>query len=130
LFELLEVAVFDLFHESLSAEEVVVETAGELPGHGDKLVVDHFRKRNGTAYGDEMHTPLEHEAKVPQDKDDQSRGSRGERSSARTEQLSEAIEKYAEPENEESCERNEKAVAIRRYAGPVRVYGDKEIEGR
>lgn len=77
MFELLEVAVFNLFHESFSAEEVGVEIRGELPGNHEDLVVDHLGKCNGAAYRDEMHAPLEHEAYVPQDKNCEGRGSRG-----------------------------------------------------
>ena len=57
-FELLEVAVFDLFHEGFSAEEVRPEIGSELPGHDGQLVVDHFRERNGATCRDEMQTPL------------------------------------------------------------------------
>ena len=129
IFELLEVAVFDLFHKTFSAEKVGVKLSGELSGNHKKLVVDHFRKRNGAAYGDKMHTPLEHEAKVPEDKDGEGRGSGSEGSSGRTEKLSEAIKEYAKAENEESCERNEKAIAVGRDARPIGIDGNEKIEG-
>jgi len=43
-----------------------VEIGGELAGYDEKLIADDFGKGNGAARGDEMRTPLEHEADVPE----------------------------------------------------------------
>ena len=42
--------------------------------------------------------------------------------------MREAGEKYGEAEDEKRRKRNEKAIAERRDAGPIRVAGDEEIE--
>jgi hypothetical protein len=40
VFELLEVAVFDLLHEGLALQEVALEVGGELAGNDEELVGD------------------------------------------------------------------------------------------
>src|SRR6266478_6391800 len=79
VFELLEVAVFNLLHEGAALKEVALEIGGELAGNDEKLVVGHFGKRDGAAGWNEMRTPLEHEAGVPEseDGDDDARGGEG-----------------------------------------------------
>ena len=79
VFELLEIAVFDLLHEGFALEEVAVEIGGELARDDEELVVGHFGKRNGAARGDEMGTPLENKALVPsnQEKNERCRGYEG-----------------------------------------------------
>jgi len=64
--ELLDVAVFDLLHHGVAAEKIGLQTRGDLTRHDEKLVVDHFRKRDGAARRNEMLTPLKHEAAVPE----------------------------------------------------------------
>ena len=39
---LLDVAVFDLLHESFALKKVNLETRRELAGYDEKLIVDHF----------------------------------------------------------------------------------------
>ena len=39
---LLDVAVFDLLHEGFALKEVALEVGGELAGHDEKLILDHF----------------------------------------------------------------------------------------
>src|SRR5207249_2742351 len=75
-FELLDVAVLNLLHEDFALEDIAVEIGRELTGDDEKLVVGHFGKRDGAACGNEMGTPLEHEAGVPEseDGDDDARG--------------------------------------------------------
>ena len=51
VFELLEIAVFDLLHEGFALEEIALEIGGELTGDDEKLVVGHFGKRDGAARG-------------------------------------------------------------------------------
>src|SRR6267378_1042066 len=65
VFELLEIAVFDLLHEGFALEEIALEIGGELTGDDEKLVVGHFGKRDGAAHGNYMGTPLENKAGVP-----------------------------------------------------------------
>ena len=100
VFELLDVAVFNLLHEGFALEEVTLQIGGELAWHDKKLIVDDFGKRDGTARGDEMRAPLEHEAGVPEseDGDDDARG--GEGGAAGAEELSSAIVENGETENE------------------------------
>src|SRR6266852_8402918 len=74
LFELLEVAVFDLLHEGFALEEIALEVGRELAGDDEKLIVHNFGERDGTAGGNEMRTPLEHEASVPESEDGEQSG--------------------------------------------------------
>src|SRR6266404_4359465 len=78
VFELLEIAVFDLLHEGFALEEEELEVGGELAGDDEKLVVAHFGKRDGAAGWNEMGTPLEHEASVPESEDGEKSASSGE----------------------------------------------------
>src|SRR5713226_7121328 len=75
-----------------------------------------------------MRAPLEHQADVPE----RSGGKKGERGGERgtggAEKLRGAIEKNGEAENEKRCERNEKAVAVRRDAGPIGVTGNEKVK--
>ena len=74
VFELLDVAVFDLLHEGFALEEVVLKIGSELAGDDEELVVGHFGKRNGAARGNEMGTPLENKAGVPSNQEKNERG--------------------------------------------------------
>src|SRR6266550_6262175 len=129
VFELLDVAVLDLLHEGFAFEDIALKIGGELAGDDEKLVVSHFGKRDGAARGNEMGTPLENEAGVPESEggDDDARG--GESGAAGAEELSGAIEENGETENEKWSERNEKAVAVGRDASPIGVTGDENVKG-
>ena len=54
VFELLEIAVFDLLHEGFALEEVALEVGRELAGDHEELVVGNFGERDGAAGGNEM----------------------------------------------------------------------------
>src|SRR5216684_6217698 len=56
--ELLDIAVFDLLHEGFAAEKIELQIRGEPAGHDEKLIVDDFGKRNGTARRNKMRAPL------------------------------------------------------------------------
>jgi len=129
VFELLEIAVFDLLHEGFALEEVALKIGEELAGDNEELVVGNFGERDGAAGGNEMGTPLENEAGVPEseDGDDDARGR--ESGAAGAEELSGAIVENGETENEKWSERNEKAVAIGRDASPIGVTGDENVKG-
>src|SRR5712692_4836908 len=75
-----------------------------------------------------MRAPLEHQADVPE----RSGGKKGERGGERgtggAEKLRGAIEKNGEAENEKRGERNEKAVAVRRDAGPIGVTRNEKVK--
>src|SRR6266550_3813018 len=129
VFELLEIAVFDLLHEGFALEEVALQVGGELAGDDEKLVVCHFGKRDRAACENEMRTPLEHEAGVPKSGDGKQGDRGGESGAARGEELSGAIEENGETENEKWSERNEKAIAVGRDASPIRVTGDENVKG-
>jgi len=128
-FELLDVAFLDLLHEGFATEKIRLEIGGEPAGHDEKLIVDDFGKRNGAAGGNEMRTPLENEAGVPKSCNGEKDARGGESGGAGAEELSGAIEKGGEAEDEKRRERNEKAVAVGRDAGPIGVTGDKNVEG-
>src|SRR5467141_543096 len=121
VFELLEIAVFDLLHEGFALEKVALKVGGELAGDDEKLVVCHFGKRDGAARGNEMGTPLEHEAGVPKSGDGKQGDRGGESGAARGEELSGFIKETAATENEKWSERNEKAVAVGRDSSPIGV---------
>ena len=100
-FELLDVAVLNLLHEGFALEDIAVEIGRELTGDDEKLVVGHFGKRDGAARGNEMGTPLEHEAGVPESEDGKKSASDGEAGAARMEELCGAIKENSETENKE-----------------------------
>ena len=54
VFELLEIAVFDLLHEGFALEEVALEVGGELAGDNEELVVGNFGERDGATGRNEM----------------------------------------------------------------------------
>src|SRR5713101_4351693 len=91
-FKLLDVALLDLLHKRFAPEEVRAEIGAELAGHDEKLIVDHLRKRDGAARGNEMRAPLEHESRIPEDEEGKEGGSSSERCSAGAEEFGEAIE--------------------------------------
>ena len=126
ILELLKVAVFNLFHEGFALEEKLLKLSGELARHYEKLVVNHFRKRDGPARGNQMRAPLEHETRVPENEDDEDGGGRRESDFARMEEMSGAVKKNAEAENEERGQRNKKTVAVGRDAGPIGVTGNEK----
>jgi len=95
---LLDVALFDLLHETFAVREVTEEIRGELPRDDEDLIVGDFGKRYGTTRGNQVCAPLEHEAGVPENQKGQGKRC-GERSPARVEELREAIEKNGESEN-------------------------------
>src|SRR5712692_7548091 len=130
LFKLLDVALLDLLHKRFAPEEVSAEIGAELAGHDEKLIVDHLRKRDGAARGNEVRAPLEHETRVPEDEEGEEGGSRSERCSAGAEKFGEAIEEDAEADDEKRRKRNEKAVAKGGDAGPIRITGDEEIKSQ
>jgi len=127
VFELLEVAVFDLLHEGFALEEVALEVGGELAGDDEELVVGDFGKRDGAACKNEMRAPLEDEASVPESEAGEKSASGGKSGAAGAEELSGAVKENGEAENEKWSERNEKAVAVGRDAGPIGVTGDEKI---
>ena len=128
MLELAEIAVFDLLHEGFALEEIALEVGSELAGDDEKLIVDHFRERDGAARGDEVRTPLEHEADVPESEEGEDCGGRGESGARGAEELRDALQENGEAENEKRGERNEKAVAERRDACPVWIARDEKIK--
>jgi len=73
---------------------------------------------------------LEHQAHVPEDEQSEDDAGDGEGGAIRTKELRDAIEKNGQADNEKSSERNKKAVAVRRDAGPIRIAGDEKIKGK
>src|SRR5260370_36853242 len=99
-FELLNVVVLGLLHQWFATEKIGLEIGRELAGHDEKLVVDDFGKRNGAACGNEMSTPLEDEAGVPESGNYQKGERGGESGAAGAEELSGAIEENEQAGNE------------------------------
>ena len=128
-FELAEVAVFDLLHEGFALENVAVEIGGELAGHDKKLIVRDFGERDGAARGNKMRAPLKHQAGVPQSEDSEKKASGGEGGAAGAKEFCGAFKENGEAENEKRSERNEKAVAVRRNAGPIGITRNEKIKG-
>src|SRR6267143_1460573 len=77
-----------------------------------------------------MRAPLENEAGVPEGEDGENEKRGGKSGAAGMEELSGAIEENSEAENEERRERNEKAVAVGRDAGPIGVTRDEKIKSQ
>ena len=127
-FKLLEVAVFDLLHERFAAEKIGLEILEKPAGHDEKLVVDNFGKGNGTARRNEMRAPLENQAGIPQSGEGKNGNGSGECGAAGAKELRGAIEKDRKAKNEKRSERNEKAVAIGRDAGPIGVTGNEKVK--
>ena len=75
-----------------------------------------------------MRAPLEHEANIPESKESEGNGHGDNRSFARAKKLCEMIEQNSEAENEGRGERNEKPIAVRGNAGPIRVTSDKNVK--
>ena len=121
---MLDVALFDLLHETFAVREVTEEIRGELPRDDEDLIVGDFGKRYGTTRGNQVCAPLEHEAGVPESADGDDHAGGCESGVAGAEVLSGAIEENSETENEKWSERNEKAIAVGRDAVPIGVTGD------
>ena len=71
---------------------------------------------------------MEHEANVPESEDGEKGATSAESGTAGAEELSGAIEKNRETKNEKWSERDEKAVAVGRDAGPIGITGDEKIK--
>src|SRR6266850_7381659 len=75
-----------------------------------------------------MRAPLEHEAGVPESEDGE-QGNRGDKGSALgAEEAGGTTEENGEAENKKRSERNEKAIAVGRDAGPIGITGNKQIK--
>ena len=90
--ELLLVALFDLAHEIAAAKEVGAEKCGDGTRYNGELVGDHAGEVDGTASGNEMSAPLEHEADVPEDEESKDGGGDKLESAARSEKNGRGIE--------------------------------------
>jgi hypothetical protein len=128
-FELLEVAVFDLLHEGFALENVALEIGGQLAGHDEKLIVDDFGKRDRASRGNQMRAPLKHKADIRESAGEKKGYRSGESGAWGAKEWSGAIEEYSKAKDEKRCERNEKAVAEGRNAGPIGVTGNEKVKG-
>src|SRR6266481_1218616 len=75
-----------------------------------------------------MRAPLEDEANVPESEDRKQANRSDERTPLGGKEFGGAIEKNSEAQNEKRGERNKKAIAIGRDAGPIGITGDKKVE--
>src|SRR5205814_6300032 len=76
-----------------------------------------------------MRAPLEDKAAVPESEDGEQGNRADEGSALGAEKTGCATEENRETENKKRSERNEKAIAVRRDASPVRVTSDEEVKG-
>src|SRR5258708_11885425 len=105
--------------ECFATEKIGLEIGGEVAGHDEKLVVDDFGKRNGAACGNEMSTPLEDEAGVPESGNYQKGERGGESGAAGAGKPSGAIRGNRAAEDEKAGGRNEKTGGLGRRARPT-----------
>ena len=76
-----------------------------------------------------MRAPLEDESTIPESEAGE-QGNRGDKGDALgAEELGSTSEENGETENKKWSERNEKAIAIGRDAGPIRVTRDEKVKG-
>ena len=123
-FELLNVALFDLLHKGFAFEEVSAQVGGELLRDDKELVVGDLREGDGAARRNQMRSPLENEAGVPEDEKDDDGSGRGEHEAGGMEQACNALEEQRQAKNENWREGNEVPVSKRSHAMPVRVASD------
>ena len=90
----------------------------------------HFRKRDGAACRNEVRAPLVDKAAIPEGEGSK-KGKDGDKGDALgTEELSGTIEKNGETQNKKRSERNEKAIAVGRDAGPIGVAGNENVKSQ
>src|SRR5580693_687106 len=116
LLHLFQIALLDLLHHGLTAEQISFELRGNLAGHGEELVSDHLRKRDWPASGNQVRAPLEHQSGVPKNKASQKNARRCESRAAFSKAARETVQKNGEPQDKKRGERDKKAAAIRRDA--------------
>src|ERR1700676_542027 len=128
LVELLEVALLDLLHHGFAAKQVLFELRRNLAWHDEKLIANHFWKRDRTAPGNEGRAPLEHQAGIPEDKAGEKNAGSAEGGAASPKDASETVEKDGEAQDKKRRERNKKTASIRRNARPIRIGSDEVIK--
>src|SRR5690242_14382501 len=69
VFELLDIALLDLLHESLAVNKIAFQVDGQLAGNDENLIVGDLREGDRAAWGNQVRAPLEHESRVPQHKE-------------------------------------------------------------
>lgn len=74
LFELLDVTLLDAAHEIFAAEKIIVKVSGELARNDEELIVGNFVPGNGAAGGNQVRSPLKHEAEIPEDEESEDGG--------------------------------------------------------
>src|SRR5262249_35074170 len=107
LAKLLDVALLDAAHHLLATEKIVMKLAGQLARNHEKLVVRHCPPRNGASRGNQMRAPLNHQAKIPENKASKDDGSCRNGRFTRTKLVGAILQQNREPHDEEYRERNE-----------------------
>jgi len=125
LLELVHILLLDLLHQCFSAKKIRVELRRNLSWYDEELVSHHLRKRNRSSRGNDMRSPLEHQAYVPKDEKGKKSADGDEQRPRGAEELGKPVQENAEAENEERCERDEKAIAVGRNPRPVGVTRDE-----
>ena len=74
LFELLDVSLLDAAHEVFAREKVGTKLARELARNDEELIVGNFVPGNGAAGGNQVRSPLKHEAEIPEDEESEDGG--------------------------------------------------------
>ena len=111
VFLLFRIALFDLVQDFLPAEQVDFHLREGLPGHKMKLIVDDGAPGNRAARWNQLCSPLEDQAEIPDNKNAQSRRKQGRRYAPATQVRRYRFEQDREPEDEKNGERNKKAIS-------------------
>ena len=122
------VALFDLAHEVATAEKVGAELRRNGAGDSSELITGHLAEVDGAAGGHEMSAPLKHEGEIPENEAGEQGGGEKQGGTWGGEKAGEGVEENGESEDEERRKRDEEAIAEGRYARPVWIAADEEIE--
>src|SRR5215475_9146712 len=68
LLDLLEIALFDPSHHVFSAQKIILQLSCDLLRHHKELVVNHFSPDYRAPRGNQMRSPLKHQAQIPRHK--------------------------------------------------------------
>src|SRR5437879_3011357 len=127
LFELLDVAILDLLHESFASEKVGPKFSRDLAGNDDELVAGNFRKRNRASRWNHMRAPLENETGIPHDQEKTERRGNSESAARGMKQYAESLEQHCKAKNEDGCERDKVPVSEGGRAMPIGITGNQVV---
>src|SRR5260370_42389173 len=128
---MLEDTAYDLMHDGLAPKHVSMKIGRKPTGHDEKMIADYFRKRNVSARGNQMRTPLKDKAGVPESGDGEKSASGGESGAAGKKKVRGAVEKKGGGEKEKRKEGNKKTEGQKKNKGRdrKRCSGKKKKQG-